>query len=923
MMKMTKKQLNLLLGGVCCACLCVGLGSITATAEETDTATEHTITVDLNGGFTRKGTTYSTDNITYQTTTGTFKLSHENVKVLLGNVDQITAIATDYKEKTVNGIAVDTNGYYSDSTANAIYPSALLFGLFEDSNSDGILNDNEVLYRSGDSIEINRDTTLSCYYETNRTYSTGTASTGDAYLYRAWAMDGKLTDEVTVKNTTKARSEFFDGYGLQETDFAAVGANVNVPTVDTYYTAQDLQPLYNKVTAIGQWAFSCGSGKNNISDTIKGVEIPDTVETIHANAFRWCGKLELIKGLENIKTFERYAFTNFVTDYQQVFVFGEDVSKILSEAFSNTNNVSRFIFTGYDSSLVASPLSLDLYSNAASPSSIFNPRSMQDGTFSYADPNLYIYVPYGETAKYYVMGRTSEEIANDTEVAYTVDGVSANYTVGSGTNYGVLRSNDMLMNKNGKVSNLPIREMQKVVFKLDDQILSTQFMDAGAVSVKRNNTEINVLDDVSQANAESQMVYNPSAQTLSLLSVTAPSLPEKDGYVFAGWKDQFGYVWTDTDFANGGKAGYEVATIELTASFASERTVTFVNGTQQSVVQTYEGTILTEPTVPEGKEHYTFVGWCRDETDVVTAWNFSEDTVEEDVVLYAVWVPNSYKTTLNANGGWIEVSKTVKLLNGDEYELTYQYNTEYVLPIPARDGRTFEGWFTSTEYTGDRITSISAGVSEQVPLYAKWSQPSSELPIIPVAKSYTIYYTLNGGTNHAENPETYKSGTGATLQAPLKDGYMFEGWYLAPDYSGSAVTEIEATAENDIYLYAKWSAIVSDDPETFDIVYVLNGGTNATENANTYQEGTTVSLLAPTKENAEFAGWYLTPDLTGEAVTSIDEASGTIVLYAKWKKIVTVDNGGNVGLIIGITVGAVAIVGGVGTFLFLRKKRNK
>ena len=561
---MTKKQLNLLLGGVCCACLCVGLGSITATAEETDTATEHTITVDLNGGFTRKGTTYSTDNITYQTTTGTFKLSHENVKVLLGNVDQITAIATDYKEKTVNGIAVDTNGYYSDSTANAIYPSALLFGLFEDSNSDGILNDNEVLYRSGDSIEINRDTTLSCYYETNRTYSTGTASTGDAYLYRAWAMDGKLTDEVTVKNTTKARSEFFDGYGLQETDFAAVGANVNVPTVDTYYTAQDLQPLYNKVTAIGQWAFSCGSGKNNISDTIKGVEIPDTVETIHANAFRWCGKLELIKGLENIKTFERYAFTNFVTDYQQVFVFGEDVSKILSEAFSNTNNVSRFIFTGYDSSLVASPLSLDLYSNAASPSSIFNPRSMQDGTFSYADPNLYIYVPYGETAKYYVMGRTSEEIANDTEVAYTVDGVSANYTVGSGTNYGVLRSNDMLMNKNGKVSNLPIREMQKVVFKLDDQILSTQFMDAGAVSVKRNNTEINVLDDVSQANAESQMVYNPSAQTLSLLSVTAPSLPEKDGYVFAGWKDQFGYVWTDTDFANGGKAGYEVATVELT-----------------------------------------------------------------------------------------------------------------------------------------------------------------------------------------------------------------------------------------------------------------------------------------------------------------------------------------------------------------------
>ena len=72
---------------------------------------------------------------------------------------------------------------------------------------------------------------------------------------------------------------------------------------------------------------------------------------------------------------------------------------------------------------------------------------------------------------------------------------------------------------------------------------------------------------------------------------------------------------------------------------------------------------------------------------------------------------------------------------------------------------------------------------------------------------YTItYVNVDGATN--ENPASYNVETETiTLKDPAKAGYTFEGWYMAEDFTGNAVTEIVQGTTGNITLYAKWEQI--------------------------------------------------------------------------------------------------------------------
>lgn len=73
-----------------------------------------------------------------------------------------------------------------------------------------------------------------------------------------------------------------------------------------------------------------------------------------------------------------------------------------------------------------------------------------------------------------------------------------------------------------------------------------------------------------------------------------------------------------------------------------------------------------------------------------------------------------------------------------------------------------------------------------------------------------------------------------------------------------------------------------EEPVTYKITYVLNGGEGAALGA--FEEGIGLSSLpVPTKAGNTFAGWYTTSDFSGEAVTSIAaDAVSDVTLYAKW-----------------------------------------
>ena len=75
------------------------------------------------------------------------------------------------------------------------------------------------------------------------------------------------------------------------------------------------------------------------------------------------------------------------------------------------------------------------------------------------------------------------------------------------------------------------------------------------------------------------------------------------------------------------------------------------------------------------------------------------------------------------------------------------------------------------------------------------------------AVDFTITYTLDGGTNAANNPADYTVETATiTLADASKEGYTFEGWYSEAAFTNQ-VTEIATGSTGDVVLFAKYSEI--------------------------------------------------------------------------------------------------------------------
>ena len=123
-------------------------------------------------------------------------------------------------------------------------------------------------------------------------------------------------------------------------------------------------------------------------------------------------------------------------------------------------------------------------------------------------------------------------------------------------------------------------------------------------------------------------------------------------------------------------------------------------------------------------------------------------------------------------------------------------------PITLADatkvGYTFEGWYSDAAFTADNeVTEIATGSTGPKEFFAKFSD----------AITYDITYTLDGGTNDANNPADYTVETATiTLAEASKDGYTFEGWYSEAAFTNQ-VTEIATGSTGDVVLFAKYSEI--------------------------------------------------------------------------------------------------------------------
>ena len=165
--------------------------------------------------------------------------------------------------------------------------------------------------------------------------------------------------------------------------------------------------------------------------------------------------------------------------------------------------------------------------------------------------------------------------------------------------------------------------------------------------------------------------------------------------------------------------------------------------------------------------------------------------------------------------------------------------------------------------------------------------------------AYTITYKDEGDNAFSGNAAGYPTSRalGQTLTLPVaeKAGYVFGGWYLSSDCTGTAVTALtDDNCTANITLYAKWTE------KGFRTITYKDAGGGAYTGSNEsslkakHYLGETETLVAAVKETYVFVGWYTSEDggttLADSPVTVLtdENCAADLTLYAKWKAHYTV-----------------------------------
>lgn len=142
-------------------------------------------------------------------------------------------------------------------------------------------------------------------------------------------------------------------------------------------------------------------------------------------------------------------------------------------------------------------------------------------------------------------------------------------------------------------------------------------------------------------------------------------------------------------------------------------TVTFDSqgGSEVASQSVYAGEKIVKPESPT-KENEYFVDWYK-EAECTNVWDFENETVSQDITLYAKWTSIAYTVTFETNGGSAIEAQVVA-------EGTFATKPE---TVPTKEGYLFEGWYT--EQTMTNIFDFYTPITTDITLYAKWLDISS------------------------------------------------------------------------------------------------------------------------------------------------------------------------------------------------------
>ncbi len=343
---------------------------------------------------------------------------------------------------------------------------------------------------------------------------------------------------------------------------------------------------------------------------------------------------------------------------------------------------------------------------------------------------------------------------------------------------------------------------------------------------------------------------------------------KKEGMFFGGWRTPSGEV------VNSKNIVLITSDTTLTAYWSDKEitfTVTFETngGSEVSPQQVGYGKTVERPETTKAK--YIIDKWYTDE-ELTTEWDFSHDTVDCDMTLYAGWIRNAYDVTFDANGGSFDdntKTKTIEITVGERVTAP---------KAPERTKYSFVGW----SLDGKTLYDMTIVPESDITLYAVWEKNTIRV----------TFNTSGGSFSDGTKSKSVEIAVGDTITAPetpTKEKYTFLGW----SEDGRKLYDMSVAPEDDLTLYAAWEKAV------YTVTFDANGGyfNDGAEMYSVEVKGNEAvgTVESPVREGYSLAGWYcngdmwkadmaVTRDITVTAVWRLIEDSDSDKLIIDYKR---------------------------------------
>ncbi|MBQ6261091.1 MAG: InlB B-repeat-containing protein [Firmicutes bacterium] len=389
---------------------------------------------------------------------------------------------------------------------------------------------------------------------------------------------------------------------------------------------------------------------------------------------------------------------------------------------------------------------------------------------------------------------------------------------------------------------------------------------------------------------ETACTVDPTQETVPMASgnPSSTAATSSQTYKFVGWYDNAECtgtaLTTEATFSPAKVNGVHVAKTYYAKFEYNQYIVKFdknsdeATGTMTDQTFTYgEAQALTANAF--SRTGYTFKGWALadDKTKVEytnsqTVTDIASPETNNEVTLYAVWEINEYELTIHY----------VKLTGGTAYEdhtETLKYKASYSVNSEPLTG-----------YTVDKETVSGTMPAENVVVTVTYT------PI-----EYTATFDVKGGNAITNATKTFTIEDTLPFEVPTRTGYIFNGWKITSDVTGTSWTEnkqyaagatqADANMYGDVTFTAQWT------PITYTVKFDKNetAGTTAVTGTMADQTFTYDVEQALTKNTYErvgydFTGWNTKADGTGTgyddeaAVKNLANTQGAeVTVYAQWK----------------------------------------